>query len=70
MSNTKSTAGTGTDYIAQANGHVEQAYRWIGEEPAAVSAPVDAQLSTTYALLAIAEELRDLREAIERQTRR
>ena len=41
-----------------------QATRWVGEEPVTVSAPVEAQVSTTFAVLALADEVRALREAL------
>ena len=41
-----------------------QATSWVGEEPVKVSAPVDAQVSTTFAVLALADEVRALREAL------
>jgi hypothetical protein len=61
MTTTDRTIG---DFQDRAIELVRAAVRWIGDEPVKVSAPVDAQVSTTYALLAVTAQLRELTDEV------
>lgn len=52
-------------YSLRAEQHATAANKYVGDEPVSVSAPVDAQLATAFAVLTLAEEVRKLRESIQ-----
>jgi hypothetical protein len=61
MSTTERTVG---DFQDRAIEQIRAAVRWIGDESVKVSAPVEAHVSTTYALLALTTQLRELTDEV------